>query len=730
MSQDEVIRVVAAGERSWEPSAGPLSHGVVRRKLGDDPGAQNATLVAAQEILSQCNSPSADSEGATGLVVGYVQSGKTLSFTTVAAMAADNDFQLVIVIAGTTTKLADQSQERLTQDLGIEESTFPSWYHIHNPEPEDATRIRDVLAQWKMESVPKQDRRTVLVTVLKNHRRLENLFLVLERLEAAIGQVPSLIIDDEADQASLNTLVRRGELSTTYLNINLVRALLPRHTFLQYTATPQAVLLINLIDVLSPEFAHLLEPGSDYVGGPEFFADGSPLVAGIPPADIPSAANPLVDPPDSLERAMQVFFLGVASGRLRRDEKPKNRSMMIHPSKDTGDHTQFYGWVQAITRLWADILDLPPGDSARAELEEEFRRAHAELSRTVEDLETFEELQVHLLSAISNTELRLVNSLRQANREIKWNREYSWILVGGQVLDRGFTIEGLTVTYMPRGPGVWNADTIQQRARFFGYKRPYLGFCRVFLDTDVIRAYQRYVVHEDDVRGRLAAHVESGQSLRDLRRAFLLDRRLQPTRANVIDVDYARPLFRDGWCILNSPHRGEVDANRESARSFMLSNADRFEQVEGHPGRRDDHLHDVAYMRLAEVYSDLLVDIRVSDAEDSRKYTAALVMLDRWLSEHEGEMCAIYRMRPNFRARRQVRNDKIVRLLQGAHRDSAVYGGDRSMRDTNVTLQLHLLTLTDGPVRDDASTIVCEDVLAPVFWLSDEVVADVLVQDQ
>ena len=77
-------------------------------------------------------------------------------------------------------------------------------------------------------------------------------------------------------------------------------------------------------------------------------------------------------------------------------------------------------------------------------------------------------------------------------------------------MDRGFTVEGLTVTYMPRSVGVGNADTIQQRARFFGYKQSYLGYCRVYLDEDARDAYIDYVEHEEDMRRRLAEHQESG----------------------------------------------------------------------------------------------------------------------------------------------------------------------------------------------------------------------------
>ena len=80
--------------------------------------------------------------------------------------------------------------------------------------------------------------------------------------------------------------------------------------------------------------------------------------------------------------------------------------------------------------------------------------------------------------ALQRTIIRELNSEAQI-REIPWRQQNYWILVGGTVLDRGFTINGLTVTYMPRGPGVGNADTIQQRARFLGYKRRYIGFCRV-----------------------------------------------------------------------------------------------------------------------------------------------------------------------------------------------------------------------------------------------------------
>ena len=89
-------------------------------------------------------------------------------------------------------------------------------------------------------------------------------------------------------------------------------------------------------------------------------------------------------------------------------------------------------------------------------------------------------------------------------------KDYSYILVAGQALDRGFTVEGLTVSYMPRGTGVGNADTIQQRARWFGYKEDYLGYCRVYLSVEGEAAYQAYVEHEDTCASPFASTWKRG----------------------------------------------------------------------------------------------------------------------------------------------------------------------------------------------------------------------------
>ena len=131
--------------------------------------------------------------------------------------------------------------------------------------------------------------------------------------------------------------------------------------------------------------------------------------------------------------------------------------------------------------------------------------------------------------------------------EIKWRHAEGWILVGGQAVDRGFTVDSLTVTYMPRGVGVGNADTLQQRARFFGYKRRYLGVCRIFLEQDLKDAYIDYVEHEQIMRRELKRLADTGEKLRFWRRRLVLDPSLHPCRRSVISDDYTRARPGGGW---------------------------------------------------------------------------------------------------------------------------------------------------------------------------------------
>ncbi len=491
------------GNGNWTPVVGPEALDFL---AGTPADSRDGIRDAAVEILSKGIPPTAAEGQETGLVVGYVQSGKTMSFETVAALARDNGFRMVVVVTGTSNLLLDQSTGRLREDLRLDApQRARRWMQFTNPTADDPTvqAIRDVLEDWREPGTPEEYKKTVLITVLKNHRHLQN----LTELVQAVGAqgVPVLIIDDEADQASLNTEIAQGQESTTYRRLMALRQALSNHTYLQYTATPQAPLLVSIIDSLSPNFVQVLEPGYDYTGGREFFGDNSPLARVIPPQDVPTTTNPLTEPPDSLLEALRIFMVGVTAG-IREGGNTGNRSMLVHPSHRTAQHQEYYNWVRDIFDDWKRILRLPDTDPDKQELVEEFREAYRDLATTVgAALPAFEDLVPALRFAFNNTRVQEVNARAGQTPTVDWRSAYGWILVGGQAMDRGFTVEGLTVTYMPRGIGVGNADTVQQRARFFGYKRGYLGYCRVYLEQGTFTAFQSYVEHEEDIRGSYSA---------------------------------------------------------------------------------------------------------------------------------------------------------------------------------------------------------------------------------
>ncbi|MEZ5826276.1 MAG: hypothetical protein R3C97_16580 [Geminicoccaceae bacterium] len=146
--------------------------------------------------------------------------------------------------------------------------------------------------------------------------------------------MPTLIIDDEGDQAGINTRAKQNEESTTYSRILELRKLFPHHSYLAYTATPQAPLLISRIDTLSPDFGCVLTPGSKYGWSGIFRRGGKQLIEPIPAGDVPDKNEPPTEPPRSLLAALRHYFVGVAIGLLEEeDQKGRNRSMMIHSGR-------------------------------------------------------------------------------------------------------------------------------------------------------------------------------------------------------------------------------------------------------------------------------------------------------------------------------------------------------------------------------------------------------------
>lgn len=691
----------------WTPFEGAQARGVAERSV-PEVRARESLVASAAEILGSGVDPKTKKGSATGLVVGYVQSGKTLSFTTVMGLARDNGFPLIILVAGNKDNLLTQSHERLARDLNVDGGVgLPAWKMRKNVRAQDAhdeQLIKQTIANWKDSTLEEDERATLLLTVLKQNQRLESLTKLLRKLD--LRQVPVLVVDDEADQASLNTRVRQGLESTTYMRLRELRDALPCHTYLQYTATPQAPLLINIADTLSPDFVHVLEPGAGYIGGKEFFAPGSPYIRPIPASDITPDNVPLpIDPPLSLRQAMQVFFVGLSASLLRPTKA--RRSMLIHPSRIRTVHRGSVKWATDAKDEWFRTLALKASDPDRKDLVAEFRSAYDDLSTTEPGLPEFNAIIEKMPRALRNTIVIEFNTNgRPKAPEITWRDAEGWILVGGQAVDRGFTVDSLTVTYMPRGVGMGNADTLQQRARFFGYKRSYQGLCRIYLERGARKGFEDYVEHEEIMRRELRRLADTGESLNSWRRRFVLSADLHPCRRSVISDGYIRAQRGGGWV----QQRGALmtaDARAANASAVdKLVKALSFEQDRSYQSKEKAQQHEVAIDAPLKNVLDMLVDYRLEDARDTGTFTGILIALGEQLRRNPNAKAAVYRMRPNATGtRREVSVDGTLDdgFQQGRTRTAGggfTYPGDAFFKaNDRMSIQLHTYDLTRGDKR-------------------------------
>ena len=712
----------------WQPVVGSETVRLLKAALPDD-AARSSIRKQSADVLSRCNPPSVPaSSPRTGLVVGYVQSGKTMSFTTVISLARDNGFPLVILFAGTKDNLHQQTAGRLSHDLAVQRpGGLSPWLLVSNPKAgtSDAQSIGQHLKTALDPKVPEKFRRTVVITVMKNRTRLASLRALLADLDqfgVDIDSTPVLVIDDEADQAGLNTMAADDDVSATYAAILGVRQVLPQHSYVMYTATPQAPLLINLADSLAPDFVVVLQPGDGYTGGIYFFEEHRDrFLEPISFAEATKALSPTsTEPPDSLKCALATYLVGVAL----RGGGPT--SMLVHPSHTQDLQVRYGSWVTNLCSAWTDVLN-EPGVDRDALIQEELRPAYEDLLGEDGTEDGLEKVLEELPYWIRATRIKVINSGSPEEGDIQWDVAPSWILIGGNKLDRGFTVEGLTVTYMPRGTGVGNADSIQQRARFFGYKRSYADLCRAWLVSTTERAFSLYVEHEKVLRKELRQVARDGINLKQWTRRMLLDPALKPCRKSVIDLPFVHGRIKgDAWTTFTRLQIAapDISVNRSALSSFVANHGTTAADDPRDPRTVDRNT--VFAVPLALLLDQLLADWRMQ-MEDRAVVNQLNLLLGARLDDEPALQADVYWMRGGRARERTLQPDgvSVVNLFEGRRPKGSPEGGypgdNKFFTDGRISVQIYSVDVMENRVRIE------EAVPALAVWVPRSLAGGVLV---
>ncbi len=458
--------------------------GVLGKELGPD-GTKKA-IEKAVRILQLAVDPAAGipDQPSDGLLYGLIQSGKTSILTLTSAMAVDNGFACIVVLTSDNDALYDQTKERVRAALGgITVLGKSDW--------KDPKRFKT-----RVDNTP------FAVVCSKNGSMLKSLLDAFKTAKAK--NLAIMIVDDEADQASLNTNTGKpaAKVSTINAVITKFREYFPINTYLQVTATPQALFLQRPKHQYRPSFTVLAEPGKDYVGGEAFFGKDAKLVRLTDVNEITAlkASNqpsPKAKLPAGLKTALYTFFMGAASRIIQR--AGDGYAFLLHVSLATKDHDYARQLLDDFMQESGTALKKKTG-TAYTTLLKDLKTAYDDLKTTEPSLPDFATVLERVEFYLNGANIKVINGT--SNDEVKLDSRFN-LFIGGNKLGRGVTIKNLLVSYYGRNPRRAMADTVLQHARMYGYRKKDVGVTRLFLPQVLADRFQEIHEMESSLRNLL-----------------------------------------------------------------------------------------------------------------------------------------------------------------------------------------------------------------------------------
>jgi hypothetical protein len=543
---DTGIAIVGRGEhKPWvgsrKASIDPFYWTRFERFLGQQrwpKGVITGLNKTTEEILDLFGNPAeARSWKRRGLVLGEVQSGKTATYTALTCKAADAGYQLVILLTGTLENLRRQTQERVdegfvgfdsseqlkknrrTRHVGVGLIDMRRHATVFTSSQTDFNTTTATQLGLSLKAL----REPAIVVLKKNAKILNNFATWIKdyNLEHESTDVPTLLIDDEADNASVNTSTSDASPTAVNAGIRALLKLFTRSTYVGFTATPFANIFVDpdsssamLGDDLFPrDFIYALESPTHYFGPTHLFLDDAVSKLHLREIEDAEQSFPhkhkvdfqIPELPESLRDSLAAFVVANAIRDLR-GEGPTHRSMLVNVSRFTAVQDQIEQLLfQELEHIKNDVRNFSQTDEQSALRSPRLARLHGVWQKEYAECGlSWHAIQRALPEAalpIATVAVNQRTGTRALNYKAHKDTGLRVVAVGGNSLSRGLTLEGLAISYFHRNSQMY--DTLLQMGRWFGYRTGYEDVCRIWLPPEAIDWYGHISEATDELRAEI-----------------------------------------------------------------------------------------------------------------------------------------------------------------------------------------------------------------------------------
>jgi len=436
----------------------------------------------------------------SGLLLGNVQSGKTAQTLGIIAKLADEGLPIFLFLTTDNVYLQKQTLERATQNL----TTF------------------FVFSEYDDFKFLSSKMRKPIIVVLKKNTHILKKWRNLLSSSGYCSANPVIIVDDEADAASLNTLVNKGNVSTINQHLDSIKKLASSSIYLQVTATPQSILLQSEISGWKPAFINYFKPGNGYLGGDFVYSEPkSYCIRFTGETELDAVKDDSEFIPQGLRNSLMSFLVVCADFQ---ENQKDTCNFLIHPSVRIKDHEIF---AIKISEYLNFLLE--ESETENATFEKNLHDAWLDLQETKPEITNFEDIKSIVLNLLFDLKINTVVLNSTSPIEIDYNKGFN-IVVGGNSLGRGITLPKLQTIYYCRKSKTPQADTFWQHSRMFGYDR----------DKDLMRIYIPPTLHrlftELNNSNRVLIKQIEEFGLNGIQLIYPKD--IRPTRKNVIDNEF------------------------------------------------------------------------------------------------------------------------------------------------------------------------------------------------